>query len=54
MTEAEVIIPNSVYEAIITLTSKPDQDITHTRTHTHTNKPDHYLSLIHMYRFSTK
>ena len=30
-------LPNSFYEAIITLIPKPDKDATHTHTHTHAN-----------------
>ena len=30
-------LPNSFYEATITLIPKPDKDATHTHTHTHTN-----------------
>ena len=31
-------LPNSLYEATITLIPKPDKDATHTNTHTHTQR----------------
>ena len=34
----EVKLPNSFYEATITLIPKPDKDATHTHTHTYTHK----------------
>ena len=36
--EEEVKLPNSFYEATITLIPKPDKDATHTHRHTHTHK----------------
>ena len=35
-------LPNSFYEAIITLIPKPDKDATHTHTHTHTQTTVQY------------
>ena len=41
-------LPNSFYEAIITLIPKPDKDATHTHTHTHTHKNYRPISLMNI------
>ena len=39
-------LPNSFYEATITLIPKPDKDTTHTHTHTHTHTNYRPISLM--------